>query len=126
MENVGTSMTTTKSHLTALIQDILDEKGWSQRELARRSDLPPATVQKVLAGPGVTPPKPHTLERLAYGLGVSVAVLSRAAAEDTGYVVNSFTADDVDIITASLRELPEDRRREIAALVQAMLRTERA
>jgi transcriptional regulator with XRE-family HTH domain len=117
----------TTSKLGSMIQTILDEKGWSQRELARRADLPPATVQKIINGPSVTPPRPTTLERLAAGLGVSVRVLSQAAAEDTGYTITAFSDDDheLQMIVASIRELPPQRRQEIAALVESMLNHQR-
>lgn len=111
-------------HLARLINDLAYERGWSLREVARRCDLPPATVQKVAAG-GVTPKK-ETLEALAYGLSVPLTTLLEAAAQDSGYVAYKADGDAVSIVIAGLRELPPLRQSEVAALVRAMLDNQRA
>jgi transcriptional regulator with XRE-family HTH domain len=104
-----------------LIRDRLDEKGWSVRELARRSDLPQATVHKIITGE-TTQPRMDTLEAIARPLGISTRSLLEAAANDAGYTTQSTDPDGMGLLVAGIRELPEERRTEIAALVEAMLR----
>lgn len=109
---------TGEEHLATLINNLSYERGWSLREVARRSNLPPATVQKIACG-GVSPKK-ETLEALAYGLSVPVTTLLEAAAQDSGYV--AYKGDDaLGLAIAGLRELPAERQVEVAALVRAML-----
>jgi len=114
---------TSDEHLAKLINDLSYDNGWSLREVARRSNLPPATVQKIACG-GVSPKK-ETLEALARGLSVPVTTLLEAAAQDSGYV--AYKGDDnLGVVIAGLRELPDHRQKEVAALVRAMLDTDRS
>lgn len=116
-----------KHHLADLIDDLATERGWSLREVARRSGLPSATVQKIAGRTAVVVPRRETLEALAYGLSVPVSTLLDAVAKDSGYKPQG--AQDVDqptaIVVAAMEELPVKRREEIAALAMAMLRSER-
>lgn len=115
-----------EKHLAALIQQIADEKGWSGREVARRCELPYATVQKIMWNEGTKTPRTETLEALAKGLGVPLTMLMDAAAADTGLRPMSVPDDaDIAITLRAMNELPADRRREIAALARAMLATYR-
>ena len=113
-------------HLAAYISEIADERGWSGREVARRCELPYATVQKIMWDQGTKTPRVETLEALAKGLGVPLTMLMDAAAADTG--LRPMTApDDADIAITmrAMSELPPQRRHEIAALARAMLQTHR-
>lgn len=111
-------------NLANLIDAVMQEKGWSGREVARRSNLPYATVQKIMWSQGTKTPRAETLEALARGLGVPLTMLLDAAAADTGLRAMPET-DDADIVITmrAMRELPHDRRTEIAALANAMLQT---
>jgi len=99
-----------------IVQQRLDEKGWSVRELARRADLPQATVHKVLCGETIQP-RPGTLEAIARPLGLSPRLLMEATIGDP----NEPNPDGFELLVAGLRALPHDRRAEVAALVEAML-----
>jgi transcriptional regulator with XRE-family HTH domain len=106
-----------------IIKERLDEKGWSIRELARRSDLPQATVHKIITGE-TTQPRMETLEQIARPLGISVKSLLAAAAHDAGYVVSSDDPDGLGLLIAGMKELSPARRVEIAALVEAMMKND--
>jgi len=108
------------SEVAELIRARLDEKGWSVRELARRADIPQATVHKIVSGQAVQP-RMETLECIARPLGISSKSLLAAAASDAGYVTTTQDADGLNLLIAGLRELPPSRQREIAALIEAML-----
>jgi hypothetical protein len=69
------------------------------------------------------PPHPHTLTRLAEGLGLPPEQVRAAAARAAGYEVPAAAAQnpEVALLAADLGRLaPEDLRR-IAALVRALL-----
>lgn len=104
-----------------LIRARLDEKGWSIRELARRADLPQATVHKIITGE-TTQPRMETLEQIARPLGISAKSLLQAAAEDAGYVTSDDDPDGLGLLIAGLKELSPERRQEISALVEAMMK----
>jgi transcriptional regulator with XRE-family HTH domain len=109
----------------SIIRNICDEKGWSLRELARRAELPAATVHKIVTAEGMQS-RPETLEALANALGIGTRVLLEASAQDAGYMT---TVKDTDsglrLLIAGIKELPEDKQREISALVEAMLASSR-
>jgi transcriptional regulator with XRE-family HTH domain len=108
-----------------IIRNICDEKGWSLRELARRADLPAATVHKIVTAEGMQS-RPETLEALASALGVGSRVLLEASAQDAGYMtVNTDTDSGLRLLIAGIKELSDDKQREIAALVEAMLASSR-
>lgn len=116
----------TGGYLSQLIDEIAYEKGWSLREVARRCDLPPATVQKIASKGTTTIPRRETLEALAYGLGVPLSQLLDAAAQDSGLASAGVPQDrDIAITVKAMEELPVERRKEIAALAQAMLASQR-
>ena len=105
-----------------LIRDTAAENGWSLREVARRSGLPHATVQKICAGQS-GPPRHDTVKALAKGLGVSRTLLLEAAAESSGYTQQRVSTKDLDVIVAALYDLDQDQVRQVKALVQAMIKT---
>lgn len=111
--------------LAQIIKDAAYEKGWSLREVARRSDVPPATVQKIVTEPDIIPRK-ETLEKIAYGLSLPVTKLLEAAAAQSGYTAMRVESDEISMIVAGLQELAPERRQEILSLVQVMLRTGRS
>lgn len=111
--------------LGELIKNEALEKGWSLRELARRANVPPATVQKITSETGIVS-RVETLQKIATALGLPTTVLLEAAARDSGYIRSSAPTTEVDVIVASLKELSPQKQAEVAALVEAMLTTERA
>ena len=60
-------------------------RGWSYGDVARRGGLPVPPLYTLATTPNLgRPPRPATLEALAKGLDVPVAVVRAAAAESTG------------------------------------------
>ena len=111
------------AQLATLIQSIATERGWSIREVARRSGLPPATVHKIANPTTKTVPQVETMEALAEGLGIPLMLLLDAAATDSGLKVPNLNVDDPDtaVVIAGMAELSDARRSGVAALVRAML-----
>src|SRR5215467_13136088 len=71
--------------LQRLIQQRLRERNWSYGEVARRGGLPRSTVYTLAVTRNLgRPPRPATIDGLARGLDVPVAVVRAAAAESTG------------------------------------------
>jgi len=71
--------------LQRLIRQRLRERNWSYGEVARRGGLHRSTVYTLAVTRNlVRPPRPATIDGLARGLDVPVAVVRAAAAESTG------------------------------------------
>jgi transcriptional regulator with XRE-family HTH domain len=108
-----------------IIKERCEEKGWSLRELARRADLPPATVHKVVTTEGLQP-RVETIDAIADALRMSHKVLLEAAAHDSGYVTQSVDTKSGSLLMASIKELSPARQKEVAALVEAMLASDQS
>lgn len=109
------------SNLGTIIRDRLEEKGWSMRELARRSGLPAATVQKILTG-DVRMPTTENVCAIASALGLPDRTLLRAAAVDGGYVAAGESSPDIQALIDGVASLSPAQRAVVAAMVEAMLR----
>ena len=71
--------------LQRLIQQCLRERGRSYGDAARRGGLPRSTLYALATTRNlVRPPRPATIDALARGLDVPVAVVRAAAAESAG------------------------------------------
>jgi transcriptional regulator with XRE-family HTH domain len=117
--------------LQRLIQDRLKERKWSYGEVARRGGLPRSTVYTLATTRNlVRPPRPATIDALARGLDVPVAVVRTAAAESTGlhYYDEAPSGQrppgnqERDLLIASIDELSPDDRKHVAALVESLRR----
>jgi len=115
--------------LQRLIQQRLREQGWSYREVARRGGLPHSTVHTLAATRNLArPPRPATIDALAKGLDVPVAVVRAAAAESTGlHYYDEVPAgpkalgdQERELLVASIDELTPEDRRHVAALVESL------
>jgi transcriptional regulator with XRE-family HTH domain len=118
--------------LQRLIQQRLRERKWSYGDVSRRGGLPRSTVYTLATTRNlVRPPRPVTIDALAQGLDVPVAVVRTAAAESTG--LHYYDAappgppqpgDDQerDLLIASIDELSPEDRRHVAALVESLRR----
>ena len=113
--------------LQRLIRQRLGERGWSYGEVARRGSLPRSTVYTLATTRNLTrPPRPDTIDALAKGLDVPVAVVRAAAAASTGLhyydqgpAVRERPGDpDRELLIASIDELTPEDRRHVAALVE--------
>src|ERR1700753_1781878 len=103
-----------KNPLQRLIQQRLDERGWSYGDVARRGGLPRSTLYALATTRNlVRPPRPATIDALARGLDVPVAVVRAAAAESAGLHYYEGTAPgrrgpadaERDLLIASIDEL---------------------
>jgi transcriptional regulator with XRE-family HTH domain len=115
--------------LQRLIQERLQERGWSYGEVARRGGLPRSTVYTLATTRNlVRPPRPATIDGLARGLDVPVAMVRTAAADSTGlhyYDDGPGGRDEPadrqrDLLIASIDELTPEDRRHVAALVESL------
>ena len=109
--------------LSDLVYERLDEKGWSVRELGRRSDVPQATLHKILTIEG-TKPHVETVEAMARALGLSPKLLMEAVAVDAGYVTTKATlSDGTQILMAGIKNLTKAQQDQVSALVESMLKS---
>ena len=115
--------------LQRLIQQRLGERGWSYREVARRGGLPHSTIHTLATTRNLTrPPRPDTIDALAKGLDVPVAVVRATAAESTGLHYYDQAPDgqahpadqERQLLIASIDELTPEDRRHVAALVDSL------
>src|ERR1700759_3060611 len=85
----------TPTPLQRLIADRLREQNWRYADVARQGGLPESAVQALATRPNrARPPRPATLDALARGLEVPLAVVRKAAAESAGlYYYGSAGAD---------------------------------
>jgi hypothetical protein len=125
--------------LQRLIRHRLEEQGWSYGEVAKRGGLPRSTVYTLATTKNLArPPRPATLNGLAWGLELPVSVIRSAAAESTGlHYYDDEPGDrgaggpeagrpgpasdpERDLLIASIDELTADDRRHVAALVESL------
>ncbi|MFF9058894.1 helix-turn-helix domain-containing protein [Streptomyces sp. NPDC101213] len=113
-----------------MIRHKLDQNGWSYNDVARRGGVSRSTVHHLATSERLAQmPQKTTLEGLAKGLGIPVAMVKRAAAEAAG--VNLYFEDapeitdpEVEILIASVQKLNPKDRRHVAVLVESLLRAE--
>jgi transcriptional regulator with XRE-family HTH domain len=115
--------------LQRLIRQRMQEQGWSYGDVARRGGLPRSTVYTLATTRNLArPPRPATLNGLAWGLDLPIAVVRSAAAESTGL---HYYDDELggpqpagdparDLLIASIDELDPADRQHIAALVESL------
>jgi transcriptional regulator with XRE-family HTH domain len=115
--------------LQRLIQQRLRERNWSYGEVARRGGLHRSTVYTLAVTRNLgRPPRPATIDGLARGLDVPVAVVRAAAAESTGLHYYDEPAagqhrhgdQERDLLIASIDELSPEDRQHVAALVESL------
>ena len=115
--------------LQRLIRQRMREQGWSYGDVAKSGGLPRSTVYTLATTRNLArPPRPATLNGLAWGLDLPIAVVRSAAAESTGlhYYDDELggadaTGDpDRDLLIASIDELSPEDRQHVLALVEAL------
>lgn len=111
------------SGLSAFVADVMLSRGLTAAEVARRGQLPVATVAAIRAGTRGKRPRLSTLAALAQGLGVSLAAVAAAAGvreaeEDPSgqerRLVSHFwqlSGDDRELVDHLVSELLRIRRR---------------
>lgn len=110
------------NRLQNLIQQRLDERGWSRNHLATRSGVPRQTVYKLMRAELKDMPEDRTLSRLAQGLEMPERLLRDAAAESIGIRIYDDAVSDSDtkVVIATMEKLTPARRRAIRKMVEAM------
>jgi hypothetical protein len=120
--------------LQRLIRQRLETQGWSYGDVARRGGLPRSTVYTLATTRNLArPPRPATLNGLAWGLELPVSVIRSAAAESTGLHYyddepgsagpagpGSAGDPERDLLIASIDELTAEDRQHVAALVESL------
>ena len=112
----------TPNALQQLILDRKAEKGWTFADIGKRGGMSKATVYKLASKELDGLPRRTTIEALAKGLGLPVRVVRDAAIKSAR--MTTFTEDMNEweqVIVGHSRELSEDQRRQVMALVEAML-----
>ena len=116
--------------LQRLIRQRMQEQAWSYSDVAKQGGLPRSTVYTLATTRNLArPPRPATLNGLAWGLDLPVSVVRSAAAESTG--LHYYDDDgpgtpgpardpERDLLIASIDELTDDDRRHVAALVESL------
>ena len=105
-----------------LVQERMDrhpEGTLGLREAARRCDMTHEALRKILAG-RTTKPSAATLVKLSTGLGIPMAQLREAAAEDAGYQYETATveAGGFEYTVASIDELTPEQLLEVIELAR--------
>jgi transcriptional regulator with XRE-family HTH domain len=109
--------------LEELIRARMTERGWSYSDVAARGSLPRSTVHKLATSRITRAPSPATVERLAVGLELDVALVRAAVAESLGLTVYDESSADADltVLIASVEQLTTEERRHVSALIASLL-----
>ena len=109
--------------LEELIRARMTERGWSYSEVAARGTLPRSTVHKLATTRITRAPSRATIEHLARGLELDVALVRAAVADSLGLTVyGESTADaDLTVLIASVEQLTIEERRHVSALIASLL-----
>lgn len=106
-----------------LVQQRLDERGWSKNRIAVYGDLNRSTVYRLLnAATFKQMPDEATLRGFEKGLDLPYQVLKDAAAESMGIRVYDEPTSDADtqVVIATMDRLPAARRREIREMAELL------
>lgn len=109
--------------LEELIRARMTERGWSYSDVATRGALPRSTVHKLATSRITRAPSPATVDHLAAGLELDVALVRAAVAESLGLTVYDESAADADltVLIASVEQLTGEERRHVSALIASLL-----
>jgi transcriptional regulator with XRE-family HTH domain len=109
--------------LEELIRARMTERGWSYSDVAARGALPRSTLHKLATSRITRAPSPATIEHLARGLELDVALVRAAVADSLGLTVYDESAADPDltVLIASVEQLTIEERRHVSALIASLL-----
>jgi|SRR5215472_1075069 transcriptional regulator with XRE-family HTH domain len=101
----------------------MTERGWSYSDVATRGALPRSTVHKLATSRITRAPSPATVDHLAAGLELDVALVRAAVAESLGLTVYDESSADADltVLIASVEQLTGEERRHVSALIASLL-----
>ncbi|MGW1998387.1 helix-turn-helix domain-containing protein [Embleya sp. NPDC001921] len=111
--------------LASAIQARLDELGWTQAELSRRSGVSTSTINAWMTGErakGSRGPHPDKLRAIAKALGLPAAALLEAAGRR---VPATFTPEQEQELLGLWNELNEDGREMTLASMRALIERRR-
>ncbi len=121
------AMTKRPTPLAQRIQALLDERGWSQSELARRMDRRPSFVNKLM-GPKGSPTR-ATIGRVALALGVPPSHLEPSLGGTSTYGdisrLGRMAGVEIDLMRAAMRGLARGRSSLLQATPETALRVAR-
>lgn len=114
--------------LQQLIADYLDDHpGENYSTIARRGGIPRQTVQALARRErSRQTPRPHSLEGLARGMGVSIDTVRQAAGLAAGYGLDSSIDDErVRMLLGTVSELDTERLEAVFRRARALLDEQR-
>lgn len=112
--------------LGALIERVMDEKGWTMSTLARRSGLSTSTLHSWKSGDRATGsrgPNPEKLRQLANGAGLTVAEVFEAAGR---HVPAPIDDESERRFLHMYRAISGEDRRVVEATMQAMMERQKS
>lgn len=110
------------NRLQSLIQQRLDERGWTLLEVSRRGGLPKQTLYRLMQQPIKRVPNEATISKLSRGLELPRPLVADAAAESAGIRIYTEVAQDSDtqVVIATMERLSPERRRAIRKMAEAL------
>jgi transcriptional regulator with XRE-family HTH domain len=97
-------MVANRSHWGVRVRELLDAKGMTQSELARKSGLSTATITKIVKGRS-NAPEDNTINSLAHGFGISSSSLRQIIYGQSEIRQESIT-EIIGKLSAALLEVP--------------------
>lgn len=85
------------------IRELMEAKGWLQKDLAKAADIDPATISDYARGK--TWPKAENLKKIADALGVPVSRLFEEEDEDRGKIDAVVVLDGLERLAGEIKEL---------------------
>lgn len=105
--------------LGRLIEQRMDQTGWSLNAIARRGGMARQTLSNLMAKPELKQtPRPATLVGLAKGLELPLDMIKEAAAESAGFRVHDVSQHDEKGLTLLVASAEQLTPKQIAALTQ--------
>jgi len=97
-------------YVSDILRKLRKAKGWTLRELDRRSGISNATISRIESG--LSAPKPESLIALANALGVDPKILLDAPVKNTKAIdlVEALKNNNVEVLLAGERISADDKR----------------
>ena len=108
-----------QNNLSAFLNKELDERGWSQRELARRSGLSPTSISEVMSekrGPG---------KRFCRAVAEALQVPPERIFQEAGIISSPPDTPLFNELTNVAKSLSEENQRKLLEYAQFILQNEK-
>lgn len=100
--------------ISKILRILMAEKGWNQRELAKRSGVKQTSISAIICERSKSP-KIDTLQKIAHAFGEDLSIF-----EQPGEKVNPEKTETDEEIHALLRGIPSERDKQtIAKIIKA-------